>query len=75
MLLHSNNKEKIENMMKILHQFIKFCKEKSINTSLDLLIRNNFGNFYEKQKNRLPFLNSFIKEFFQDSYQKEKSEY
>ncbi|SBT83414.1 PIR protein [Plasmodium ovale] len=75
LLLYSNKQEKKNNMMEILHEFIKFCKENSTISSLDSLIRNFFHSFYEKKKGRVPFLNLFIKEFFRDFYEKEKGEY
>ncbi|SBT72205.1 PIR protein [Plasmodium ovale] len=75
LLLYSNEQERKDNMMKILHEFIKFCKDKNTTSSLDSLIKNFFNSFYGKKKGSVPFLNLFIKEFFQDFYQKEKIEY
>ncbi|SBS89139.1 PIR Superfamily Protein [Plasmodium ovale curtisi] len=75
MLLISNIEEKKENMMNILYEFIKFSKDRSTITFLDSLIKKNSLGIYDENVDNVPFLNLFIKEFFQDFYQKEKGEY
>ncbi|SBT73486.1 PIR protein [Plasmodium ovale] len=75
LLLQDTEHKKKEIMVEILYEFIKFCKDSSTITFLDLLIKNNFGDFYEKNKSNVPFINSFIKEFFRDFYKNEKGEY
>ncbi|SBS91853.1 PIR Superfamily Protein [Plasmodium ovale curtisi] len=75
LLLYANDQKKRDNMMKILHEFIKFCKDENTISFLDSLIKKFFNSFYEKNKGSVPFLNLFIKEFFLDFYRKEKGEY
>ncbi|SBT55342.1 PIR Superfamily Protein [Plasmodium ovale wallikeri] len=75
LLLYSNEPEKKYHMMEILHEFIKFCKEKSTISSLDSLIRNFFSIFYERKRGTVPFLNLFIEEFFKNYYNVHKYEY
>ncbi|SBT84355.1 PIR protein [Plasmodium ovale] len=75
MLLTSNIKEKRENMMNILYEFITFSKDSNTITFLDSLIKKNYLGFNGGNVDNVPFLNLFIKEFFQDFYQKEKGEY
>ncbi|SBT56982.1 PIR Superfamily Protein [Plasmodium ovale wallikeri] len=75
LLLYSNEQKKRDNMMEILHEFIKFCKDKNTISVLDSLIEKFFNSFYEKNKGSVSFLNLFIMEFFRDFYQKEKVEY
>ncbi|SBT02018.1 PIR Superfamily Protein [Plasmodium ovale curtisi] len=75
LLLYSSEKEKRDNMIEILYEFIEFCKDRSTITFLDTLIERFFNGFYEKKKSNVPFINSFIKEFFRDFYENEKGEY
>ncbi|SBT74262.1 PIR protein [Plasmodium ovale] len=75
LLLQDTEHKKKKIMVDILYEFIKFCKDRSTITFLGLLIKKNFGNFYEKKKSNVPFINSFIKEFFRDFYENEKGEY
>ncbi|SBT74517.1 hypothetical protein POWCR01_000224400 [Plasmodium ovale] len=75
MPFYSNNEEKWENIMKILYEFIKFCKENSKITYSNSFIKKNFKDVYTEEKGITPFLNSFIEKFFQDFYEKEKGEY
>ncbi|SBT55813.1 PIR Superfamily Protein [Plasmodium ovale wallikeri] len=75
LLLYSNEKEKRNNMMEILYEFIKFCKDRNTISFLDSLIHRFFKGFYEQAKSKIPFLNSFIEEFFEYYYKHSEYEY
>ncbi|SBS84740.1 PIR Superfamily Protein [Plasmodium ovale curtisi] len=76
MPLYSDEQEKRKDMINILYEFIKFCKESNTITFLDSLIRNlNTTLFSLIEKNSVSFINSFIKEFFENFYNDNKYEY
>ncbi|SBS95889.1 PIR Superfamily Protein [Plasmodium ovale curtisi] len=75
MLLYSDKKEKRDNMMKILYEFIKFCNESNTITFPDSLIERFSKSLYNKQISRVPIINSFIKEFFENYYKHNEYEY
>ncbi|SBT84816.1 PIR protein [Plasmodium ovale] len=75
LLLYPNEQEKRDNMMNILYEFIKFCKDKNTISLLDSLIQSFFKGFYKQAKSRTPFLNSFVEEFFEYYYKYNKYEY
>ncbi|SBS92902.1 PIR Superfamily Protein [Plasmodium ovale curtisi] len=75
MLLYDKEHEKKKFMIEILYEFIKFCKERNTITFLDSLKYRSSMGFYNKQKNSVPFINLFIKEFFENYYQHNEYEY
>ncbi|SBT73745.1 PIR protein [Plasmodium ovale] len=76
MPLYADEQEKRKDMMNILYEFIKFCKENNTITFLySLLIRNFFNVFHQREKSNVSFINSFIKEFFENFYNDNKFEY
>ncbi|SBT84519.1 PIR protein [Plasmodium ovale] len=76
MPLYSDEQEKRKDMINILYEFIKFCKESNTITFLDSLIRNlNTTLFSLIEKHSVSFINSFIKEFFENFYNDNKYEY
>ncbi|SBT02353.1 PIR Superfamily Protein [Plasmodium ovale curtisi] len=75
LLLYDKEHKKKKIMMEILYEFIKFCNERNSITFLDSLIERFPKGFYNKQKSSVPFINLFIKEFFENYYKHNEYEY